>query len=160
MPDDLAAKSAQVAAAGGTMMIETEARVKGDAEWTLMSNSDFLVKAGEMECALITLVNDARPVIARDTVIELRCRYYCAQADRDPFWSDYSNVISFGTDDISQGGSSGTGVMPTEEADVCPLCHFCLRPLGLCIFIWLAILLLILVVLLVIVLVVRKRKHR
>lgn len=155
VPDELAEMASRVAASGGAIYIETEARVKGDAEWTIMGNTDREVKAGELECALLSLVNSERTSIPADTEIELRCRYYCYQQGLDDIYSDYSKVISFGTDEISEGGSETTG--ETEESgenaaakDKCPICGFCPRPLGLCIFIWLAIIAVIVVVIIII----------
>ena len=151
VPDELAAMATRVAAAGGGIYIETEARVKGDTEWTLMGNADRDVKAGELECALIHLVNSDRPNIPADTEIELRCRYYCYQQGLDDIYSDYSKVISFGTDEISEG-SQETGESGGSAAaeDKCPICGFCPRPLGLCIFIWLTIIAVIVVVIIII----------
>lgn len=161
VPDELAANAARVAAAGGVIWIETWCRVKGDTEWTQMANAEHNIKAGEMECPLLHLVNDERPTIPQDTEIELRCRYYCAQEGQDEFWSDYSEILTFGTDDIQQGGAPGGDVtvpdetVPEEPQSVakktCSLCHFCPQPLGLCIFIWLLILIVLVAVIIIIV---------
>ena len=48
-------------------------------------------------------------------------------------------------------------VAPGTQAAACPICHFCSRPLGICIFIWLLILL---VLLLIIVLRIKARKKK
>lgn len=154
VPDELAANAALAASMGGGIYIETEARVKGDSEWTLMSNTTNTVKGGEMECALLHLVNDQRPTISKDTVIELRCRYRCSQPEQEDILSDYSNIISFGTDDISIGGNPGatSAHVPADNnsaSDKCGLCHFCSRPLGICIFIWIAIILAIVIIIVI-----------
>ncbi|MBQ1768583.1 MAG: hypothetical protein IIZ91_05655, partial [Oscillospiraceae bacterium] len=62
-----------------------------------------------------------------------------------------SKVISFGTDEISEG-SQETGESGGSAAaeDKCPICGFCPRPLGLCIFIWLTIIAVIVVVIIII----------
>lgn len=168
VPDELAEKNAKATAAGGGIYIETYARVKGDAQWTLMGNTDWTISAGERECALITLINDDRPSIPEDTVIELCCRYRCVQLERDDVYSGYSQTISFGTDDISISGNPGTdvgpgmddGSAPAEQGkETCPICHFCSQPLGLCIFIWLLILVVI-VVMVVVIMVKRKKKEQ
>lgn len=162
VPEKLMENASKVTAAGGGIVIETEARVKGDSEWTLMGNSDLIIKTGEMECALLTLVNDSRPNIPKDTEIELRCRYRCDQPGQEDIYSDYSKIISFGTDDVSTHnapGGSGTGAQDEQsnpEKKTCPICKFCPQPLGLCIFIWLAILILIMIV--IIIIVSKKRK--
>lgn len=163
VPEELMKNASKVAARGGTIRIETEARVKGDTEWTEMGNTDSAIQAGEMECALLHLVNNTRPSIPKDTVIELRCRYWCSQPGVDDFWSDYSKVISFGTNDINQGGSQGADAAPDHSeaakpaGKTCPICHFCPQPLGLCIFIWLLI---ILVIAAIVFVVLRKKKNR
>ena len=46
--------------------------------------------------------------------------------------------------------------MKTE--DKCPICHFCPRPLGLCIFIWIAIIAVVIVVVIVVIKVAKKTK--
>ena len=163
VPDTIARTAAKAASSGGSVWIETQARVKGDAEWTNMANTDSSVKTGEMECALLHLVNAERPTIPADTEIELRCRYGCSQrgADEDVY-SDWSKIIGFGSDDIQYGGSEGgdsqgDGAGSSANAK-CPICHFCPQPLGLCIFIWLAIIIAIVVI--VIIIVSRNKKNK
>lgn len=164
VPDKLMKNATKAAAAGGGIVIETEARVKGDTEWTLMGNTDWIIKSGEMECALLHLVNDSRPTIPKDTVIELRCRYRCDQSGQDDIYSDYSKIISFGTDDINQGGSPGSDSAPGQddpsdsEKKTCPICHFCPQPLGLCIFIWLLIIIVVIIVVVIVIAVLKKKK--
>lgn len=163
VPDDLAKTAAGIAARNGVVRIETEARVKGDTEWTGMPNTDFEIKTGEMECALLHLVNDAHPTIPRDTEIEVRCRYWAScsgmEEDLEGPWSD---ILSFGTSDI--GGNDTPAPSETAPADdakpSCPICHFCSQPLGLCIFIWLLIILLVLIILIVIIVVAVKSKKK
>lgn len=156
VPDALAENASKVAAQGGGISIQTEARVKGDEEWILMPNTDWTIKGGEMECSLAPLANDAHPRIDEDTEIELRCRYVCSQPELDDIFSDYSQVIAFGTDAINQGGSEGEGSGAdtheegAPEKKTCPICHFCPQPLGLCIFIWLAIMIAIVVIVIIV----------
>lgn len=163
VPDDLAEKAARVSAAGGYICVFTEARVKGDTEWIEMGDTDREVRSGELECALLHLVNGERPSIPADTEIELRCRYVCSQPGLDDVSSEYSEIITFATDTINTGENPG-GNMPQPPADPgapdeprakCPLCGFCPRPLGLCIFIWLAILVVIFVI---VILILKKKK--
>ena len=167
VPDELAGNATKAAAIGGGIVIETEARVKGDEEWTLMGNTDWIVKSGEMECALLTLINDERPNIPKDTPIELRCRYRCYQAELDDIYSDWSEVITFATDDIKSGDDEATDTeaiddepvvtIGAEEEKKCPICHFCPQPLGLCIFIWIAI---IIVIAVVVIIIIKKSKKK
>ena len=162
VPAELMEKAAKAEAHGGGIYIETYARVKGDTEWTFMPNSDWTIRAGEMECALIHLVNGDRSFIPKDTVIELRCRYWCSQPDMDDIFSDYSKIISFGTNDISEGGNGGGVIAPGGDDDKsdCPICHFCPRPLGLCIFIWIAIILAVIIIIVVIIVAASKKKKK
>ncbi|MBR7021722.1 MAG: hypothetical protein IKI15_11845 [Lachnospiraceae bacterium] len=163
VPDALMKMATEVAAHGGGIRIDTEARVKGDTEWVAMGNSDWEITPGNMECALISLLSDEHPTIDKNTPIELRCRYRCSQAgvDEDVF-SEYSKVLTFETTEINNDPEptpTETPVTPTpepekkEEAkkDKCPLCGFCPQPLGLCIFIWLAIIIVIVVVVIIVV---------
>ena len=133
-----------------------------------MSNTDRDIKPGEMECALLSLLSDEHPSIDKNTPIELRCRYCCSQAgvDEDVF-SEYSKVLTFETTEIGNDPQPTPTAEPVvddptptpkeapkdEKKDKCWLCGFCPQPLGLCVFIWLAI---IIVITVVIVIVVRK----
>jgi hypothetical protein len=163
VPDALSKMAADASAHGGGIVIETEARVKGDTEWVGMGNTDWEIKTGEMECALVTLISENHPKIAKDTPIELRCRYRCDQTGLDDVFSEYSKVLTFETTEIGndpQPTPTETPVQPTptpeekkEETkkDKCPICGFCPQPLGLCIFIWIAIIIVIAVVVIIVV---------
>ena len=122
VPDKLMENATKVEASGGGIVIEVWARVKGDAEFTQLQG-DWIIKAGEMESALFNLANEARPHVEKDTIIELRCRY---RYDHPKYfdgeiYSDWSKIISFGTDDINQGGSPVTEApqttAPADPAD-------------------------------------------
>ena len=166
VPDKLMENATKVEAAGGGIVIEVEARVKGDKEFTPLQG-DWLIKGGEMESALFNLANEARPHIAKDTVIELRCRY---RYDHSKYfdgeiYSDWSKIISFGTDDISMGSQAApTDAHPSGnesgQPSSCPICHFCPQPLGLCIFIWLAILLVLVILIILIASGKKKKKNQ
>ena len=166
VPEKLQEQSTIAAAFNGGIRIFTECRVKGDTTWTEMGNTDFEIKSGEMECALLHLVNDERPNIPKDTVIELRCRYCISQDECDDFYSPYSKIISFGTDDINAGNSDpvdpadrGENPDPAKK-DKCWLCGFCPQPLGLCIFIWLLIILVVIIIVVVIIVASKKKKKK
>ncbi len=108
VPDTFMEKITKVQAIGGDVRVEVEARVKGDIAFTGLQG-DWIVRGGEMEADLFSLVNETRPNIPKDTIIELRVRY---SYDHSRFfdgtmYSDYSKIISFGTDDISIGGEHG-----------------------------------------------------
>ncbi len=165
VPDNLAELSTKVTARGGVVWVLTEARVKGDEDWTDMGNSDTEIRTGELECALLHLVSDERPTVPKNAEIELRCRYACYQPGEDDVFSEYSEVITFETDDIHQGGSPVSEEQHEPDAESgkpsgssCPICHFCPQPLGLCIFIWLAILVLLILVIVIITVISKKKK--
>ncbi|MBQ7460046.1 MAG: hypothetical protein IJS72_01610 [Oscillospiraceae bacterium] len=167
VPDNLAELSTKVTARGGVVWVLTEARVKGDEEWTDMDNSDTEIRTGELECALLHLVSDERPTVPKNAEIELRCRYACYQPGEDDVFSEYSEVITFETDDIHQGGSPAgeenhkpDGENSEPESDRCHICGFCPQPLGLCIFIWLAIFIFIIIVAVLVIVIVKKRKKQ
>ena len=103
VPDALAENAAKVAATGGQIVIEVEGRVQGDENFVGLQG-DWIIRAGEMESALFNLVSAERPNVPKDTIVELRCRY---RYDHPRFfdgciYSEYSKIISFGTDDITQ----------------------------------------------------------
>ena len=170
VPDELAANATKLEANDGGIVIETEARVKGDSEWILMQNADWIIKAGEMECPLIHLLSEEHKTIDKDTPIELRCRYRCSQSGLDDIWSDYSEVLTFTTTEFGGDDETVTDtaadtetpevITPGATEDKCPICHFCPRPLGLCIFIWLAIVIVIVVAVIVIVKAKKKKEQK
>ncbi len=170
VPDELAANAAKVAARGGEIRIETEARIKGDAEWVLMQNTDWIIRAGEMKSALLTLLNEDRPVIPDGAEIEIRFRYLCMQSGEDDVFSDYSAVQTFKTTEIRTDPQPVVIAEPDEDsepvdvegldADQCPICGFCPQPLGLCIFIWIAILVTVIIVIVVVIVIVKKKKKK
>jgi len=92
--------------------------------------------------------------------------YRCDQPGLDDVYSDYSKIISFGTDDINQGGSQGTDATPgpndpsSPKKKECWFCHCCPQPLGLCIFIWLLIILIVVIVIVIIVVSRKKKKAK
>ena len=173
VPDELAANATKVEADGGGIVIEVWARVKGDKEFVELQG-DWLIKGGEMESDLFNLANEERQVVPKDSVIELRCRYRYSHSkyfDGD-IYSDWSKIISFGTDDINYNPGSlssdtatpdtsapvttpGTSIGPNSD---CPLCHSCSQPLGICIIIWILIILIVIVLIVVLVIVLNKKK--
>ena len=57
----------------------------------------------------------------------------------------------------AESGDPGT---QNAAASECPICHFCPQPLGLCIFIWLAILLLVIIIIVVVIVIVVKKSKK
>ncbi|MBO4669919.1 MAG: hypothetical protein J5648_08165 [Lachnospiraceae bacterium] len=170
VPDSLAKMAVEASAHGGGIFIETEARVKGDTDWTGMGNADWLITPGEMDCALVSLISENHPSIAKDTPIELRCRYRCSQSGYDDVLSEYSKVLTFETTEIGNDPQptppaatetpTPTPTVEEKKDDRCPICHFCPQPLGLCIFIWLLIIIVIVVVIIVVIKVTKKDKDK
>ena len=167
VPEKLMENATKLEAFGGGITIETWARVKGDAEFVELQG-DWIIKAGEMEAALFSLANEARPNVPKDSEIELRCRYRCSQPGHteEEFCSDWSKTITFGSDDINyntdlrndQPGDPQGGESPSGNAGGCPICHFCPQPLGLCIFIWLIIILAVIAIIAIIIAVSKKKR--
>ncbi|MBQ9467505.1 MAG: hypothetical protein IJU52_00675 [Clostridia bacterium] len=166
VPEKLADDASKVEADGGGIVIEVEGRVKGDTDFVGLQG-DWIIRAGEMECALFALASEARPNVPKDAIIELRCRYrYDHPKYETEIYSDWSKIISFGTDDINyytDPGDDTTGdpedpgkVDPNKKT--CPICRFCPQPLGLCIFIWLLIILVAVAVMIIIIVVNNKKK--
>ncbi len=161
VPDEVQTMATNSLGHGGSFYVETLARVKGDAEWTDLTEADRDIRAGERKAFLLYLAKEGQ-VIPKDTVIELRCRYRVEEYGQDVFYSDWSKIISFGTDDITNGSGQGSGtVTPGDDGkSSCPICHFCPQPLGLCIFIWLLIILLVIIVIVVIIVIAAKSKKK
>lgn len=163
VPEELAKMATEAAAKGGLILVETFARVKGDEEWTLMSNSDWDVRPGELKCALITLAKEGE-TIPKDTEIELRCRYRVSGVEEEDIYSDYSRIITFGSDEIGNGGSqTPAGVTepedPAPQKTKCKVCGICpFQPLGICLFIWLAIILAVVIAVIIIASKAKKKK--
>ena len=75
--------------------------------------------------------------------------------------SEWSNVLEAnggGTQELPDQTQSGEEKPGEDTKDKCALCGFCPQPLGLCIFIWIAIAAAIVVILIVVVLLPKKKK--
>ena len=113
--------------------------------------------------------------LPQDTPVELRCRYYCEQSEEEPFYSDYSEVLTFGTKEIdgrkesvAEKSNDASDEKTNEESAVkeesksekkCSVCGICpVQPLGICLFIWIAIIVAVIIVVIVIILAVNKKK--
>lgn len=152
---------------GGGISLDTEARVAGTDEWKGMQG-DWVITSGDMKITLLKLLEEGK-VIEQDTPIELRCRYYCDMpGDEEDFYSDYSEVLTFGTKEIKEGeketveeaevvDTEEEKAVASDEKEKCSLCGFCPQPLGVCIFIWITV---VIVVIVVIAVVVKKRKKK
>ena len=160
--EDIAQKAANVNAAWGSLRVQTQARVKGDEEWTDIAINE--VSSGEVEGDLVYLLKEGETIVD-GTKVEVRCRYFCEQPGVDEtIYSPWSDILAFETTEINNDPEptpTETPVTPEpkpeekkeEEAkkDKCPICGFCPQPLGLCIFIWIAIIVVIAVVVIIVV---------
>lgn len=166
VPEEIASATARAVAKNNTLRIEVEARVKGTTEWKdLHVAAD--ITTGEHKACLVYLAEQGKTFPA-GTEVEMRARYYCAQQGQDDFYSGYSKVIGFGSDDIvyneapavNGGGAAQGGGDGAEGTHKCKICHICPEPLGLCIFIWLAIIVAVAIVVFVVIKVIKKAKEK
>ena len=111
--------------------------------------------------------------------LEIRCRYYCEQNVEgiDVMFSEYSDVLTFKTTKIedkkdptptevpddtptpTEHPSFGRAEKEKKEEKKCSLCGFCPQPLGLCIFIWIAIIIVVAVVVVIIIVKTKKKDN-
>ncbi len=186
VPDELNKNLTEISSGGGEIRIEWEARIPG-GEW-IGQQGDGTITAGENVVSLIFLaesiirensengISTPEVVLAEGSPIELRARYWCNQYESytgdyiGEFWSDYSEVLTFGAQEMShteesvaesskdETESSKITESPKDKESKCPLCGFCPQPLGLCIFIWILIIVVLIVVVVVVVILVKKNK--
>ncbi len=108
------------------------------------------------------LLNGARtayyeePRIEADSHIKLRVRFIGTHGQSE--WSNVLELNGGGTQEVPDGTGGNPDNKPAVEKDKCSLCGFCLVPLGLCIFIWLAIILAVIVLVVIIILVAKPKK--
>lgn len=99
VPDELSRNLTLLEAKGGTVWIEVEARLnKEGAEWVELQG-DWTVKPGEMTAALQNLA-EHEGGIEQDAEILLRTRYWVQTPEEEEFRTDWSNVITFGSDKV------------------------------------------------------------
>ncbi len=100
------------------------------------------------------------PRIEADSHIKLRIRYTGSHGVSE--WSNVLELNDGGAKEVTDGTTATTETKPAPiepaEDDKCSLCGFCPRPLGICIFIWLAILLGIIVIIVVMLLIFKQKK--
>ncbi|MBR5405766.1 MAG: hypothetical protein IK107_05680 [Oscillospiraceae bacterium] len=104
---------AQVSGTQGGISLEVEGRVKGTEQWISLQG-DWIVKAGEMTCALQNLAEHETKV-EKDTPIELRARYCVSQPEQDDFYTDYSEPLVFGAEEMAVG-TENTGTAEVSDA--------------------------------------------
>ena len=197
VPDDLKNNLTNITSRGGGIRIEWEARLPGK-EW-VGQQGDGTITSGEHIVTLIFLaesiikensengVSTPEVVLAKDSPVELRARYWCNQYASyngeylGEFYTDYSNVLVFGSQEmkhteesapkeasvveesapqVSEASKAIVSNEPKKAEHKCKICGFCPEPLGLCIFIWIAILVAIIIIVVVIIIIVLKKKKK
>lgn len=104
VPADLTDRMVSVYAKGGEVRLVPEIRLAG-GEWVEVDPCE--VQTGEAIAKLVYLAKDGE-VIPAGTPMELRCRYMVLPGDgSEDFYSGYSNVISFDSNDVNGGKTDG-----------------------------------------------------
>lgn len=162
---ELAKQISQVKGTKGDVRLCVEARVQGTENWIELQG-DSWIKSGELTYALQNIA-EAEKKVEKDTPIELRARYLCMQEDQEDFYSDYSNILTFGSLDMEVTTAevvdtvgaidTTTAAVTTTEKKKCGVCGFCPRPLGICLFILIAIILVIIGGIIAAVLIMKKK---
>ena len=95
VPDELSSTLTKLQAMGGYVSIETEARLRDGSDWYGLQG-DWTVTSGEMTAALQNLYQNE--VIENNSEVLFRARYFVQPADGNAFTTDWSNIITFGSD--------------------------------------------------------------
>ena len=125
--EELAARTAQVEAAGGRLIIEMEARIKGKDEWT-RPQGEWMIKSGEMRNTLLQLAS-SKYAVEGENDVECRWHFYCEQRDPntheaigEPFYSEYSPILTLEkvvlhppVDNPGTGGEGEDEVAPSKD---------------------------------------------
>ena len=110
VPDSVTNTLINTQAAGGGISLHTEARVAG-GEWVELQG-DWTLKSGEIKIKLQMLAEQQQNV-AKDTPIELRCRYDCTpNSDAELFYTEYSNVLT-----VAAEAMQVTTAQPPQETE-------------------------------------------
>ncbi len=96
------------------------------------------------------------PRIEANSNIKLRVRFLGTHGPSE--WSNVLELNGGGTQEVPDGTGGNPDNKPVIEKDKCSLCGFCPVPLGLCIFIWLAIILAIIIFVVIIIVATRPKK--
>ncbi len=186
VPEELSGNLTEITARGGFIRVEWEARVP-DGTWCTQQG-DGTVTAGENIVSLIFLaenlirensengVSSPDVILAKDSPIELRARYYCSQYKSyngewlGEFYSDYSDVLTFGAQEMSnypeasvtessvQEQSTITEESKTNEQSTTPVQQKEEKKSLLWLWILLIILLIIIIIIIIIIVMVKKKK--
>ena len=155
---------------GAYISLEVEARVQGKENWVGLQG-DWTLKSGELKYGLQNLA-EAEKSVSKDTPIELRARYNINNGETE-FYSPYSEILTFGSKemnatpdsvvDSTENVTEAASAAPKEEKkseNKCSLCGFCPHPLGICIFIWIAIIVAVAAVVVITIIVMKKKKQQ
>ncbi len=132
VPEDLTQAVAAVQSKGKALWIEWEARVPGGT-WVGLQGG-WTIMAGEQVIALQNLAEELKRensengvsnpdiILAKDSPVELRARYVCDQYNPDTkefdgeFRTDYSEVLTFGTQEMSSYDQPSAAESSTPDA--------------------------------------------
>jgi len=156
--DTLAKQVAQLTGTQGGISLETEARVQGSSEWTSLQG-DWTIKSGELNVALQNLAEAEGGAIEADTPIELRARYYCTQNGQEDFYSDYSEILTFESAEMTKPADQSAADDSTAEAVPNQTDAEGSGKTSSLWWLWLLLLLLVIVIVIVIVILRRKKKQ-
>lgn len=96
VPDNLVKLQTIATALGGTICIETEARIKGQEKWVSLQGESEL-KSGELKSDLISIASAQYGAVNGNNAIDIRWRYwfsaYAGYGNYDhDYYSDYSDI--------------------------------------------------------------------
>lgn len=189
VPEELSRNLTAIQANGGFITVYWEGRIPG-GEWVelqgdfTVTSGEAVIALQNLATSIIEKnkengVSTAEVVVKKDSPVELRCRYFCSQYASlngeflGEFYSPYSEVLTFGTQEMShteepvveeskqadESKVESSTVQKTEEPK-CKVCKNCPAPLGLCIWIWIAIIAAVIIIVVIIVIVVVKNKKK
>ena len=146
VPAELEKQTAVAHGTNGDIRVCTEARVQGSPAWAELQG-DMKIEAGDIWISLQN-ISEAEGRVEKDTPIALRAKYYCIQDGQEEFYSDYSDVITFGAMEVEDNTRTiiEQPTEPVSEAETeasaekkkCSVCGICPHPLGICLFILIA----------------------
>ena len=97
--------------------------------------------------------------IEENSHVKLRIRFVGTHGPSE--WSNILEINGGGTQEMAEQAKKPAAEKPTAETskeDKCSLCGFCPEPLGLCIFIWIAVLIVIILIVVIIIVTANKKK--
>ena len=123
VPEELKKQQIALEANSGYLYVECEVWLEGKNEWRQVYLDDRDVRGGEMR-AQLSYALDEGETFDVGKYVKLRCRYYCSQYEGaggewlNEFYSDYSNVITYGAVIITGdwGNVDGDSRITTTDA--------------------------------------------